>query len=535
MQNQTTTKIPSPEVESRTISPAYNTWSELLRQNLASREALFRSLGEKRVEIIREQLIASARSYSEDLLKLARMCSLSGELASGSLACVNYTPKSVIVMSGHQPVIYHSGISFKVQLLSKFSAACEALAVNISIDSDIGSDGGELRWPAPNKVTRDLLLKCRSIAQNSGALYLKQRISEADCVDDVFLEAVSDLRACGFVKEAERVKGVGEIYRRLSGVNLVAAHAVVRWIVNPELRVLELPISSLFMGDNGDSGDNGCGEFSSLVRDLASDHLRLVNIYNRTLDGYRADHGIENLANPFPNMRYGVGNDGSLGSELPLWRIRGGSHAGERKALFSAAVESGELNSLPPGEYLATRGSITTLLLRGFCSDLFVHGLGGAKYDRFVDRFAEAYLGVKLPAYVVASRTRVIDGDRLRELKVVLEFASQVKEVVSRCEGYIGLGVFSQEEERELAPIMRKRGELRARLTAALDGAERSAVARELNGLNSAVRVVVDGAVIRSLEQLGIANASGIQSALGALKERVKVWGCRELGFFFGE
>jgi hypothetical protein len=528
MQKQAATKIPSSEVESQTILPAYNSWPELLRRNLANRDTLFHSLGEKRVEIIREQLIMSARIYSDNLLKLTKVSSLSGELTGLSPASINYTPKCVIVMTGHQPVIYHSGISFKVELLSKFSSASQALAVNITIDSDIGSDGGDLRWLAPNKVTGDPLIKSRSVVQSSSALYADQVIGEPAYVADVFLEAVSDLRACGLLKEAERVKAVGEIYTRLAGINLAAAHAVVRWIADPELRVLELPISKLFRGDNE------CSELSSLVSELAYDYLRLVNIYNQTLDSYRTEHRIENLANPFPNMRHGVGDDKSLGVELPLWRIRDPSRGVEREAIFSAAFDRGEIKSMPPGEYIATRGSITTLLLRGFCSDLFVHGLGGAKYDKFVDRFAEAYLGVKLPAYVVASRTGVINVEKLRELKVVLELASQIKEVVSRCEGYIGLGVFSQEEERELAPLLARRVDLRAELSGARIDTERRAVARELNGLNSAVRAVVEGALRRSLEQLGISTARGMGAALEVLNERIKVWGCRELGFFYG-
>jgi hypothetical protein len=429
-------------------------------------------------------------------------------------------------MSGHQPVIYHSGISFKVELLSRFSAASGALAVNISIDSDTGSDGAELLWLAPDRKKGDLLIKGRSIAQYGDALYAGQRIAEAPLVADVFSEAASDLSSCGFLEAARRIKGVGELYCRLAGINIVTAHATVRWLAKPELRVLELPISTLL------SGDKGCEEFPKLVSELAYDYPRLVNVYNQTLDSYRAEHRIENQANPFPNMRSRVDNDESLGVELPLWRIAGDSRGVRREAIFSLAVDRGELKCLSAGEYLATRGSITTMLLRGFCSDLFVHGLGGAKYDQFVDRFAVAYLGIKLPSYVVASRTRVIDRERLRQLKVVLELALQVKEVVARCEGYIGKGLFSQQEECELSPLLERRGVLRNDLTGLQSVSDRSAAARELNALNSAVRGVVEGVVRRSLAQLGISTASGLPVAVEALRQQIKILGCRELGFF---
>ena len=83
--------------------------------------------------------------------------------------------------------------------------------------------------------------------------------------------------------------------------------------------------------------------------------------------------------------------------------------AGTRRALFCSIEAAGQHpGSLASSEFLAPRGSITTMLLRGYCSDIFIHGLGGAKYDPFVDALAKQYLRVALPRFVVASRTQTL-------------------------------------------------------------------------------------------------------------------------------
>jgi len=201
--------------------------------------------------------------------------------------------------------------------------------------------------------------------------------------------------------------------------------------------------------------------------------------------------------------------------ELPLWRIR----AGSRRPTFVRPEPSERICEVE--EYLAPRGSITTMILRGFCSDLFIHGLGGGKYDQFVDQFAEAYLGVKLPAYVVASRTRHIFPERVADLQRKVELSAKVKEITSKTEQYLGQRIFSADEEEVLRGLVDERNVLRVAIQTAATPEAKSTAAHALNEANRKVRAVVETG---SLQEI-ITNAAAHEALLAR-------WSYREFSFF---
>jgi hypothetical protein len=54
---------------------------------------------------------------------------------------------------------------------------------------------------------------------------------------------------------------------------------------------------------------------------------------------------------------------------------------------------------------IRSRALVTTLWARLALSDLFLHGIGGAKYDRVTDRLIETFFGLAPPAIMVLSAT----------------------------------------------------------------------------------------------------------------------------------
>ena len=57
------------------------------------------------------------------------------------------------------------------------------------------------------------------------------------------------------------------------------------------------------------------------------------------------------------------------------------------------------------GIKLRTRALITTMFARVVLGDLFVHGIGGSKYDQLTDMLIERFLGLEPPAYMTATAT----------------------------------------------------------------------------------------------------------------------------------
>jgi hypothetical protein len=66
------------------------------------------------------------------------------------------------------------------------------------------------------------------------------------------------------------------------------------------------------------------------------------------------------------------------------------------------------------GIRLRPRALITTLYARLFLSDLFVHGIGGAKYDQLTDLIMDRFFGVQPPDFMTMSATVLLLEDRTR-------------------------------------------------------------------------------------------------------------------------
>src|SRR5258708_32291860 len=60
------------------------------------------------------------------------------------------------------------------------------------------------------------------------------------------------------------------------------------------------------------------------------------------------------------------------------------------------------------GYKLRSRALTTTLFARLCLSDLFIHGIGGAKYDELTDEIVRRFYGFEPPWYMVLSATLLL-------------------------------------------------------------------------------------------------------------------------------
>lgn len=476
------------------IHPPYDEWRTVLRSNREAFSTLRARLGEKRVFAIRDEVATLAGKYTESLQALAKSCGI--ELSPNHMVS-ELSPAQPIIMTGHQPIIYHPGLMRKEQMFAEIARDTGALGLHVVIDSDEG-DGGALVWPRVLNGSIELkrVSLVESKALDSKLIFCEQRLRSAQEIGEVFNELVADLTQSGLHGSVGRVREVAALYQSLAGQPVSAAHSIVRWFISGR-SWCEAPLTDLVSSEG----------LREVVRELVNDGERVGACYNETLDSYRREHKIDNLANPFPNLK--VGADGI---ELPLWRV---AHGMRMPVMWNRGA--------PPlaAGLVCPRGAITTMLLRGYCSDLFIHGLGGARYDRFVDEFAQRYLGVVLPAFVVASETRHLFPKEVQAISEQLELASNRKELIARTENFLGRGIFSDEEENSLHSMITERNRLRTAIQGATSPEERSAVAHALNAANRAVREIVENG---SLQQV-IAEAPARQAAL-------QRWSHREFPFF---
>ena len=66
------------------------------------------------------------------------------------------------------------------------------------------------------------------------------------------------------------------------------------------------------------------------------------------------------------------------------------------------------------GVRIRSRALVTTLWARLALGDLFIHGIGGAKYDRVTDRLIERFFGLRPPGFMVLSATLLLPIERDR-------------------------------------------------------------------------------------------------------------------------
>ncbi len=185
---------------------------------------------------------------------------------------------------------------------------------------------------------------------------------------------------------------------------------------------LEIPLSHICRGES----------FHWFVAFLIAERQQLFESYNRRLADYRTRHRLRSRSHPVPDMA----SDGEW-LEMPLWiwtpddpqrrrlfvrQRQGAIVLSDRESQTNelTAPADGDVSRLAEdlfglesrGIKLRPRALVTTMYLRTVLSDLFVHGIGGAKYDEVTDGLIADVLGIAPPGFVTATGTRLLPIDR---------------------------------------------------------------------------------------------------------------------------
>jgi hypothetical protein len=152
---------------------------------------------------------------------------------------------------------------------------------------------------------------------------------------------------------------------------------------------------------------------------------RLWEEYNRSVADYRKANHVRSTAHPVPDLTI---EDGWL--EAPFWiwdrtnprrRRLFVRQRGEQIVLSDRLGLEHALGLSPEGDAqraveqlsqwaaqgvrLRTRALITTLFARLFLGDVFLHGIGGAKYDQVTDLLINRFFGIEPPGYMTLTAT----------------------------------------------------------------------------------------------------------------------------------
>jgi hypothetical protein len=153
---------------------------------------------------------------------------------------------------------------------------------------------------------------------------------------------------------------------------------------------------------------------------------RFIACYNAALEEYRRQLHIKGTQHPIPNL---VRHGDRL--ELPIWAVRPGlprqrvfvNREGDRIAVFAEDDPIGTVSAADLRRWSVAQASLAgafaagirpraltlTIWARLFLADLFIHGIGGAKYDRITDIFIRRYYEIEPPGICCVSATLRLD------------------------------------------------------------------------------------------------------------------------------
>jgi len=426
------------------MRPPYDQWAAQAEANHARAEPWsFSVAGEPGAEI--------RRQAREETLRLAADFSTRLGVPIRPLGAAD----GLIVMTGHQPEIYHPGVWVKDFLLQRLAEETGASAVDVVVDSD-GFDHVAITSPCLTPEVR----RCRQYLAvgSTGSCYSGTAVPSAKAVDDfcrIGDEMLGTLPAPSIRRHFSEFC-VHLHASRDSAENLaeLVTFARRRYEASAGTDYAELPVSVLSRG----------GAFSAFVADIALDAERFAEDYNGELDEYRAATRTRSVAQPFPNLGT---EDGRV--ELPLWVLGEGRREtvwvrrdGESLTFMS---DSATILEVPAhdavaaaqavrssGIAFAPKALMLTLFLRVFCCDLFIHGVGGGRYDRVTDGVCRRYYGIEPPSFTVASLTMYLPlGAHIVTEDEVAAARERLNRMEHNPDGLMADAEFDSEVEREKA------------------------------------------------------------------------------------
>lgn len=321
---------------------------------------------------------------------------------------------SAILLAGHQPEIFHPGVWLKNFVLHQLAQRHNAVAINLVIDSDtIKSSSlrvpyGTLERPRVAAVLFD---------KPSAEIPFQARTVQ----DPAFFASFAD-RMAGRMESLLPNPMVREFWplavdcaRRTQNLGQSLSQARHQWEGRWGTTTLEIPQSFVC----------GLPAFRQLTAHLIAHLPRLWEIYNSALVEYRRLHRVRSHAHPAPDLS----SEGAW-LEAPFW-IWTAENPRRRRVFVLSKGDDLVLSDMqglevslrlsPESETetavaqlaalcdrgirLGSRALLTTMAARVLLGDLFIHGIGGAKYDRLTDAMIQRFFCLSPPAFLVVSGT----------------------------------------------------------------------------------------------------------------------------------
>jgi hypothetical protein len=415
-----------------------------------------------------------------------------------------------IIQTGHQPVFFHPGIWIKnifLNELLKFPLLDKSLGLNIILDNDICKDlnlslpvlssNGNLKlekvnflssaltpnlpfeeYPCPSlelitKFTRDIICKLKLLESENKNILNNFKIFTR-CLEN----------SSRFCNQKYKKGNLGEflgLARRLYEKEVESAY-------------LEIPFSQICDSD----------EFLSFFLEITKNIETFSKIYNNKLDEYRKLFKIRTQAIPSPNLLikknltevpFWIWKEGDQRRKIFILREKGGNYLYNDSYGKIFHIEKDGVKSLfslktllkKRGLKIRPKALLLTLYNRLFISDLFIHGLGGAKYDLVTDEIIREFFKVEPPHFLVISCTLHLNfksSPKASDFKISA-LKKKIRDLEFNPERYINELPLTKKEKIQIGELAEKKTELIKKIRGVLTSAEKRKISEKIKAINN--------------------------------------------------
>lgn len=316
-----------------------------------------------------------------------------------------------VIMTGHQPEWFHPGVWAKNFLADKIARMCKGHSCHCVIDSDVPKSGW---WKLPD-IKSPGFIKCIPFMalKNGQVPWEFQPAPSAHDLDQSLgiVETLTNGWGSKALVSLCRNSLAGTAKWSNAGELFSMARIYVENSLGLSLRYLYA--SHIFA-------------YQSFMRFLVKlfQEIRLASHhYNSSVHAFRVSHGIQSPGRPIPFL---IRCDDWF--EAPLWLFSSQSPSRSRLWIrpgidgFDLRSDDGRFqlqcpsnrsedlfqflqNITAQGLRIRPRALLTSVWLRVFASDLFIHGIGGAIYDEMTDPWIRNWLGIDPPISVACTLT----------------------------------------------------------------------------------------------------------------------------------
>lgn len=310
-----------------------------------------------------------------------------------------------VLAAGHQPAYVHPGVWAKHVALRHGSEKLNAIAIDFVVDND-APKSADLLVPTLNEDGLIELNPIEMLGNNLRAAYEGRAPLSSEQIDHARAQTLAAL------PEESANTMISQYFEGLKQpadpCDAVCQHLAGRQRIDSQLAadVREIRVSRAFGGH--------------FVADLLLQAERFADSYNRALADYRKTEQVRSADRPLPDL---VRLHERV--ETALWVYQ----PGKTRRRLSVRVEKDRIILFADNEKIGTLGcndlahdpeaalrslepwrirprALTlTLWARLLACDFFIHGIGGAKYDRITDRIMQDYYRCRPPAYACVSAT----------------------------------------------------------------------------------------------------------------------------------